>query len=102
MAIKSTNITVGKRRYRHEAWVGRRPLPLGEKRLHKTVTFSRRFHAEVCAHRKPGEWVERCIGLARCVTREQYEWLVYRSLATGVTADQIIHVALRAYIKNTP
>lgn len=49
----------------------------------------------VTAHESPGEYVERCVRLARLITREQFGQLVG---LYGTEIDKAVHEALKRYL----
>ena len=79
---------------------GPKPLPheLKRKRITITITLAPEYHKQVAAHKSPGIFVEYCISLARCITREQYSQLVAIHLATGKTVDKLVHEAVKGYL----
>jgi len=76
---------------------GKKPDPRPLKRKRITITLTPKYHRQVAAHKSPGIFVEHCISLARCITREQYSRLVEIHLATGKTVDKLVHEAVRGY-----
>jgi len=74
---------------------GLKPLPHDLKRKRITLTLAPKYHKQVAAHKSPGMFVEHCVSLARCITREQYSRLVEIHLTTGVTVDKLVHQAIK-------
>ena len=77
---------------------GPKPLPPELKRKRITITLAPKYHQQVAAHKSPGVFVDYCISLARCITREQYSQLVAIHLATGKTVDKLVHEAVKGYL----
>ncbi len=78
---------------------GPRPLPRELKRKRITITLTPKYHQQVAAHKSPGIFVEHCISLARCITRDQHSQLVDICLATGETVDKLVHEAVKGYLE---
>lgn len=78
---------------------GPKPLPLELKRRRITITLYPRAHSEIKCHMSPGQYVEYCQALARCITRAQYAALVERFVETGESVGAQVHVAVREYLE---
>ena len=78
---------------------GPKPLPRELKRKRITITLNPKYHWQVAAHKSPGMFVEHCISLSRCITREQYKQLVKIHLVTGKTVDKLVHEAVEGYLE---
>ena len=63
-----------------------------------TMTLSPRWHQQIVAHRSPGEYVEHCVSLARCITNEQFSQLVTLQLRSGESVDKRVHYAVQEYL----
>ena len=87
-----------KKRRRRGKKPGPKPLPPDVKRKRITLTLAPKCHKQVAAHESPGRFVEHCISLARCITREQYSQLVEIHLATGMAVDKLVHEAVKGYL----
>lgn len=86
-----TRAMIAKTRKRRGKKPGPKPLPRGLKRKRITIILTPRYHRQVTAHKSPGIFVERCISLARCITRDQHSRLVEIRLASGKTVDKLVH-----------
>jgi len=88
-----------KRRQHRGKKPGPKPLPINLKRRRITITLVPKYYRQVTAHQSPGMFVEHCISLARCITREQYSRLVQVHLATGRTVDKLVYEAVQGYLE---
>lgn len=77
---------------------GPKRLPPELKRRRITITLLPRAHAELACHRRPGEYVQHCMALARCITRAQDVALAERFVETGESVAAQVHVAVREYL----
>ena len=85
---------VAKTRKRRGKKPGPKPLPRVKCRR-ITITLIPKYHWRVAAHKSPGMFVEHCISLSRCITREQYRQLVKIHLVTDKTVDKLVHEAVK-------
>ena len=62
---------------------GRKYPPRELKRRRITITVTPKYHRQVAAHKSPGMFVEHCISLARCITRDTAQPTCGRSSRYG-------------------